>query len=79
MAAGEKAALDREFAEFKHDRVKVRCFACKLPSDLRTWVDSNLANGAGSAEVAEFLTKKGHKVGTSAIVSHRRAHVPDAG
>jgi len=75
MADRGKANLDDDFAAFKQTRLKVRCYACKLDPALLAWVDEQCRNDEPAAAIAEFLTKLGYEVGTSAIVSHRKNHV----
>jgi hypothetical protein len=68
-------SLDDEFAEFAAARVTVRCHICKLDDGLREWVDAKLRDGVPVAPIAEFLSAKGHKMGTSAVRNHGRSHV----
>ena len=67
--------LDDEFAEFAASRSTIRCYICQLPEDLREWVDGKLRNGVPVAPISEFLTAKGHKMGTSAVRNHWKNHV----
>lgn len=70
------AGLDDEYSAFLKDRETIRCRTCKLPTDLRTWVEAQLQTGASAYALAEFLTTKGHKCGHAALSNHIKNHVP---
>jgi hypothetical protein len=72
---GKSTDLDSEFDTFNTERTKVRCATCKLPPDLKGWVDTKLAEGASAQSLAQFLTNKGHTISQSAVVNHRTNHV----
>lgn len=65
--------LDSEFDQFNNGRTIVRCATCKLPDEMKAWVDTKLAGGVASAAIAQFLTAKGHVISASAISNHKNA------
>lgn len=77
MAPGKpEGNLDDEFQGFLKDRETVRCYTCKLPADLREWVESQMRAEVSTIALAEFLKLKGHKMGHAALLNHHRNHVP---
>ena len=72
---GKSTNLDSEFDQFNIERTKVRCATCKLPAELRDWVDSKIKTEASASSLAQFVTTKGYPISASAIVNHRNAHV----
>lgn len=73
---GKAPDLDAEFKQFNVDRTKVRCATCKLPVDLRAWVDTKITEGSvSSAALSQFVAKKGYVISQTAIVNHRMNHV----
>ena len=73
---GKTTDLDAEFDQFNVDRTKMRCATCKLPDDLKGWVNTKLADGTVSAAaISQFLATKGYTISQTAVVNHRTNHV----
>ncbi len=76
MADRGSSALDDDFAAFAQARTRVRCSACKIDPEVRTWAEAKIKAGASMQSVIEFLQAQGHAVATaSAFKNHMLNHV----
>lgn len=76
MADRGSSNLDAEFEAFEESRQRVRCTTCQLDDDTRAWVEGKvLVEKKPMLAVAEFLQRKGHRIGVGALKGHIVNHV----